>query len=1061
MRALVGSLVVSLICGCTENLSADGGQPVDGGDATGGGTAIEGGDQSPDAGRDAGLEADAGEPSGADAGIVTALVGVDGGQLTSADGMLIVKIPAGAMSGEAIVSILPVASDDAGVGHAYDLQPSGLTFSTPIQLSFAVPAGVDFGLPNDLDAGLTDDVLVSRLESTGWAPLDTQLIVQDERRVEGSTAHFSVYSLRRVPPGCNPCGNFDPIKLARCEAQNPYWVFRGFNTAQCGPGFSSVRAWLCQPTTSGGLFSDCSWLHLVWPAWDCIDDQHDANLVAPYCSQCTTECMRANRVGAWSVARSGLCVGWGFGDTAASFSKCQNECVRTGQTTPQGCVRHPRTLTLVGEDVWWDGMTPTTVRAAPYSGAICSVEQTTAASGVTRVTQPWSGGTCTMPGVTQGGVFVDPAQQGKWFLTDAPTVDVGVDRAGAVSLPRASAGTTLTFDLSGAGGALTADEFVSLTVPRAGFSEQLSAAIANGVLHVVVPWVGYRVIDPASEYVVAIYRSTSTDAGTASSQPSRVFTARGLTMQNGANTSVEGSFLGVGPSLSRAPLEVPLDSFRANEAVLPPIASSELLLGVEVRPWGVAFPRTRGLNSGYHPDLLGWRWPLAGLSGTVTAPNADRDPFPATWPSRQVAWVLWHHDYLLPGTTVPASRASSMWRVVPTGPLRPTVPLVNASIDLQAFQRGGALHSLVPTLSWTPIPVGSYTVNAYQLSATGQASTLTWVGAVETTAPAIQLPHDLLQAGAKYVFCVQAGQDGRRDATSKGPRAAAVDDQGGSTTCSGIFTAPPCSAITCTFLGGVSGCCDASGVCQQGQDNLTCGSAGGACSSCSGGVNNCSGGACRTCSSAGSNVPVTLTFQNGSGGPVNMYWVNSSCNEVPDGTMFAGGTITYPGVTYNADGGIAGADYDNTVWHARSATTGALLLEYVVNLADAPAKTVVVSGSGQCDGCVLANNTCIARSNISATACGLGGVACRACAPGETCVNGTCLAGGGGTGGGGGSGCSCSDGLGYQDPILGCCKIVASCTQCPNACRAIPSSCGLGSSSKFCTNASATACVPP
>jgi len=77
-----------------------------------------------------------GNPTGASRNLV---IGAAGGSLTSADGLLTLTVPAGALSADVDLSITPITNTaPGGQGTAYRLGPDGLTFFVPATLTFQV-----------------------------------------------------------------------------------------------------------------------------------------------------------------------------------------------------------------------------------------------------------------------------------------------------------------------------------------------------------------------------------------------------------------------------------------------------------------------------------------------------------------------------------------------------------------------------------------------------------------------------------------------------------------------------------------------------------------------------------------------------------------------------------------------------------------------------------------------------------------------------------------------------------------------------------------------------------
>jgi hypothetical protein len=69
--------------------------------------------------------------------IVTKTIGSAGGSLTSADGRVILTIPANALAANTDISVQPVTNNaPGGIGAGYHLMPDGTTFATPATLTF-------------------------------------------------------------------------------------------------------------------------------------------------------------------------------------------------------------------------------------------------------------------------------------------------------------------------------------------------------------------------------------------------------------------------------------------------------------------------------------------------------------------------------------------------------------------------------------------------------------------------------------------------------------------------------------------------------------------------------------------------------------------------------------------------------------------------------------------------------------------------------------------------------------------------------------------------------------
>jgi len=130
--------------------------------------------------------------------VVSKEIGPDGGEITSADGLLTLTFPAGALGNTETITIAPLDADslgsefdDIGVEIAYDLGPDGLEFNLPVMVSFN----------DDQDPNVGSDSLevssISLLSSENGEkiPLDSlQTIVDSDNGSvigKGLLSHFS------------------------------------------------------------------------------------------------------------------------------------------------------------------------------------------------------------------------------------------------------------------------------------------------------------------------------------------------------------------------------------------------------------------------------------------------------------------------------------------------------------------------------------------------------------------------------------------------------------------------------------------------------------------------------------------------------------------------------------------------------------------------------------------------------------------------------------------------------------------------------------------------------
>jgi hypothetical protein len=113
------------------------------------------------------------------------LIGVSGGQLTSADGQVSIVVPAGAVGADTIFSVFPVASPPAGtVGSAYDLEPSGLVFAEPVTLTFQ----------DDLADSTAVDLVIATYAGGAWSAVPSTVSVS-AGTVSAPVMHFSLWGL--------------------------------------------------------------------------------------------------------------------------------------------------------------------------------------------------------------------------------------------------------------------------------------------------------------------------------------------------------------------------------------------------------------------------------------------------------------------------------------------------------------------------------------------------------------------------------------------------------------------------------------------------------------------------------------------------------------------------------------------------------------------------------------------------------------------------------------------------------------------------------------------------
>lgn len=148
-------------------------------------------DPSPDLGK---VEAD---PVKTDRGVVTGpsvsqSVDASGGTVTSADGLLTVSIPAGALSTARVITIEPITNHvSLAVGGGYRLGPEGTTFSQPVTLTFKYNDVMLGGKP-------AETLWITTQNTDGsWSANIRSVVDEATKTVTAKTTHFSDWALGR------------------------------------------------------------------------------------------------------------------------------------------------------------------------------------------------------------------------------------------------------------------------------------------------------------------------------------------------------------------------------------------------------------------------------------------------------------------------------------------------------------------------------------------------------------------------------------------------------------------------------------------------------------------------------------------------------------------------------------------------------------------------------------------------------------------------------------------------------------------------------------------------
>lgn len=128
-----------------------------------------------------------GTPTG---GPVSKSIGPSGGSVTSADGRLIVIVPAGAIASATTLSIQAISNlSPGGMGFAYRLEPEGTTFLTPVSIAF------QYGNA-DLAGTVTDALMIAFQDAQGyWEAQSAATLDTTQKTLTVQSSHFSDWSL--------------------------------------------------------------------------------------------------------------------------------------------------------------------------------------------------------------------------------------------------------------------------------------------------------------------------------------------------------------------------------------------------------------------------------------------------------------------------------------------------------------------------------------------------------------------------------------------------------------------------------------------------------------------------------------------------------------------------------------------------------------------------------------------------------------------------------------------------------------------------------------------------
>jgi hypothetical protein len=178
-------LMTVLVVGCSGGSDSNPDTSVGAGGAAGSDAALDGADSN---------RADA-SGGGTDAtGAVDAAGAMDrvsqaGGEVSTADGAAAVRVPAGALIQETVITIAAVASPVAGaLGTVYDFGPDGTHFAQAVEIRLSY-AGIALGMR------LPSELRVGTFENGVWKALPVQALDQAAKTISALTDHFSPYAI--------------------------------------------------------------------------------------------------------------------------------------------------------------------------------------------------------------------------------------------------------------------------------------------------------------------------------------------------------------------------------------------------------------------------------------------------------------------------------------------------------------------------------------------------------------------------------------------------------------------------------------------------------------------------------------------------------------------------------------------------------------------------------------------------------------------------------------------------------------------------------------------------
>jgi hypothetical protein len=175
-------------------------------------------------------------------------IGPDGGELASADGILRVVIPAGALTAPTLLSVTPITNEaPGGLAGAYRLGPEGQAFDSPVEVVFTFA-------DEDLVGSTLDALGVAyQDEANQWHFLTGVTRDAGAHELSAATTHFSDWadvSFVHIQPGTASVEPSQAIELRLFGCLSVDEAPDGRLLGDCGP-VSGLVTWTVNGVTGG------------------------------------------------------------------------------------------------------------------------------------------------------------------------------------------------------------------------------------------------------------------------------------------------------------------------------------------------------------------------------------------------------------------------------------------------------------------------------------------------------------------------------------------------------------------------------------------------------------------------------------------------------------------------------------------------------------------------------------------------------------------------------------------------------------------------------------------